>query len=209
MLKPLSNCVLIRQDIEKLSELIVLPQSKLFSGIIVAIGEGKKNPKGFTEPMNVKEGDHVYARTTVPITANNRIVIPVGSNVQGTIKDAARAGRVKGKASLTLSFQTIILPSGVTLDIYGSLGGSEAGTRECEATIKGDSSKGKDVGDIARAGVTGGILGAVIGGRKAGAVGAGAGAGAGLASVLLNRGADLELPKGTSLEVVLDQPLEF
>ena len=58
-LRPLSNCVLIRQDIEKLSELIVLPQSKLFSGIIVAIGEGKKNLKGFIEPMNVKEGDHV------------------------------------------------------------------------------------------------------------------------------------------------------
>ena len=55
----MSNCVLIRQDTEKLSELIVLPQSKLFSGIIVAIGEGKKSPKGHTEPMNVKEGDHV------------------------------------------------------------------------------------------------------------------------------------------------------
>ena len=58
-LKPLSNCVLIRQDTEKLSELIVLPQRKLFSGIIVAIGEGKKSPKGHIEPMNVKEGDHV------------------------------------------------------------------------------------------------------------------------------------------------------
>ena len=58
-LKPLSNCVLIRQDIEKLSQLIVLPQNKLFSGIIVAIGEGKKNLKGFTEPMNVKEGQRV------------------------------------------------------------------------------------------------------------------------------------------------------
>lgn len=58
-LKPLSNCVLIRQDTEKLSDLIVLPQNKLFSGIIVAIGEGKKSPKGHIEPMNVKEGDHV------------------------------------------------------------------------------------------------------------------------------------------------------
>ena len=58
-LKPLSNCVLIRQDTEKLSDLIVLPQNKLFSGIIVAIGEGKKSPKGHTEPMSVKEGDHV------------------------------------------------------------------------------------------------------------------------------------------------------
>lgn len=58
-MRPLSNCVLIRQDIEKLSSLIVLPQSKLFSGIIVAAGEGKKLPKGGVEPMNVKVGDHV------------------------------------------------------------------------------------------------------------------------------------------------------
>ena len=59
MMRPLSNCVLIRQDIEKLSSLIVLPQNKLFSGIIVAAGEGKKLPKGSIEPMNVKVGDHV------------------------------------------------------------------------------------------------------------------------------------------------------
>lgn len=59
MMRPLSNCVLIRQDIEKLSSLIVLPQNKLFSGIIVAAGEGKRLPKGGIEPMNVKVGDHV------------------------------------------------------------------------------------------------------------------------------------------------------
>jgi chaperonin GroES len=59
MMRPLSNCVLIRQDIEKLSSLLVLPQNKLFSGIIVAAGEGKKLPKGGIEPMNVKVGDHV------------------------------------------------------------------------------------------------------------------------------------------------------
>jgi chaperonin GroES len=59
MMRPLSNCVLIRQDIEKLSSLLVLPQNKLFSGIIVAAGKGKKLPKGGIEPMNVKVGDHV------------------------------------------------------------------------------------------------------------------------------------------------------
>lgn len=59
MMRPLSNCVLIRQDIEKLSDLIVLPQNKLFSGIIVAAGEGKKLANGKLEPMNVKVGDHV------------------------------------------------------------------------------------------------------------------------------------------------------
>jgi chaperonin GroES len=60
MLKPLSDCVLIRQNDEKLSNTIIIPTTtKLFSGIIVAVGDGKKNPKGFTEPMDVQEGDHV------------------------------------------------------------------------------------------------------------------------------------------------------
>ena len=92
---------------------------------------------------------------------NNEIVIPVGTNVQGKIQAAERPGRVKGKASLTLSFQTMILPSGVTLPIFGSLGGSDEGYREGENTIKGESTKGKDAGDIAKAGAVGGVGGAV------------------------------------------------
>jgi len=158
---------------------------------------------------NIKEGDRIYARTSVPITVGNTIVIPVGTNVQGRIKDATRAGRVKGKASLTLSFESMILPSGVNMDIFGSLGGSDEGHREGEATIKGDSTKGKDAGDVAKAGGVGGAIGGVFKGKKGAAIGGGANAGVALAGVLLSRGADLELPKGTSLEVILDQPLEF
>ena len=59
MMRPLNNCVLIEQDYEELSKLIVLPKDKLFSGIIVATGEGKKLPKGGLEPMDVAVGDHV------------------------------------------------------------------------------------------------------------------------------------------------------
>jgi len=156
---------------------------------------------------NLKEGDNVYARTIFPITVDNQIVIPVGTNVQGKIKEAVRPGRVKGKASLTLSFQVMILPSGLTLPIYGSLGGSDEGYREGENTIKGESTKGKDAGDIAKAGAVGGIGGAIWRGKKGAAVGGGAGAGVALAGVLLSRGEDLTLPKGTELEVILDEEL--
>lgn len=161
---------------------------------------------------NIKEGDRVYARTSVPVTVGNTIVIPVGTNVQGRVKSSVRAGRIKGKASLTLNFETIILPSGVTMEIFGLLGGSDEGHRVGEATIQGDSSKGKDAGDVAKAGATGGVLGGIVndGNRKKGAaIGGGVSAGVALAGVLLSRGDDLELPKGTSLEVILDQPLEF
>jgi hypothetical protein len=175
-------------------------------------------PKGTVIPVelinslstkNIKEGDNVYARTTFPVTVGNTIVIPVGTNVRGKITAAERAGRVKGKASLALSFQTMILPSGVTMEIYGSLGSSDQGHREGETGIVGESTKGKDAGDIAKAGATGTIFGGLIKGKKGAAIGGGANAGVALAGVLLSRGEDLTLPKGTSIEVVLDQPLEF
>jgi hypothetical protein len=175
-------------------------------------------PKGTVIPVellnrlstkNIKEGDNIYARTVFPITIDNKIVIPVGTHVQGKIKAVERPGRVKGKASLTLSFQTMIMPDGFTLPIYGSLGGADEGNREGEATIKGDSSKGKDAGDIAKAGAAGGVVGGVIRGKKGAAIGGGVSAGVALAGVLLGRGEDLTLAKGTEIEIVLDEGLEL
>jgi hypothetical protein len=176
-------------------------------------------PKGTVIPVellnrlstkNLEEGTNIYTRTIFPITINNEIVIPVGTHVQGKIQQVERPGRVKGKASLTLSFHTMILPSGVTVPLYGSLGGSDEGHREGENTIKGESTKGQDAGTIAKGGAGGGVVGAVVrGDRRGAALGGGIGAGVGLATVLLTRGEDLTLPKGTELEVVLEQPLEL
>jgi hypothetical protein len=178
------------------------PLTKVAKGTVIPVELLNK-----LSTKNLKEGDNVYARTIFPITVDNQIVIPVGTNVQGKIKEAVRPGRVKGKASLTLSFQVMILPSGLTLPIYGSLGGSDEGYREGENTIKGESTKGKDAGDIAKAGAVGGIGGAIWRGKKGAAVGGGVGAGVALAGVLLSRGEDLELPRGTEIEVVLDEEL--
>jgi len=157
----------------------------------------------------IKEGDKVFARTVFPISVNNKIAIPVGTNVQGVIKEVQRPGKVKGKASLTLSFQLMTLPGGIKLPIYASLGGADTGNREGEASIEGDSTKGKDVGSIAKAGATGGVLGGVFGGKKGAAIGGGASATVALAGVLLSRGEDLTLEKGTEIEIVLDEKLEI
>jgi chaperonin GroES len=59
MLKPLSDCILVEQDLEKLSSIIVTPQDKLFSGKVIAAGPGKQLLKGGVEPMDVKVGDHI------------------------------------------------------------------------------------------------------------------------------------------------------
>jgi len=45
--------------------------------------------------------------------------------------------------------------------------------------------------------------------EKGAGIGAGVGAAAGLAAVLLTRGPELELPRGTTLDAVLDRPLSL
>jgi hypothetical protein len=159
---------------------------------------------------NSRDGDGVYGKTAFPITVDNKIVIPEGSSVRGKISEIRRPGRVKGKAELTLSFQTLILPNGATLPIYTSLRGTGgAGERRGENTVEGDSSKGDDAKTVGTIGATGAGLGGIASRTgKGAAVGGATGAAVGAATVLLTRGKDLELGPGTTLEIVLDRPLE-
>jgi hypothetical protein len=156
-----------------------------------------------------KDGDGVYAKTAFPITVNNKIVIPEGSHLRGKITEVKRPGRVKGKGELTLNFQTLVLPSGITIPIYTSLGGSAGSAqRKGEASVEGDSSKSEDGKTIGTTAAGGAVIGGVGSGGKGAVIGGAGGAAVGAATVLLTRGRDLVLEPGTSLEIVLDQPLE-
>jgi chaperonin GroES len=56
---PLSNCVLVEQDVEKSTGLIILPESKMSSGVVVAVGTGLRKEDGSLVPMDLAVGDHV------------------------------------------------------------------------------------------------------------------------------------------------------
>ena len=179
----------------------------------VVVPAGTVIPITLTSRVSTKDsrdGDGIYGKTTFPITINNKIVIPEGSYVRGKISEIRRPGRVKGKGELALNFQTLVLPSGVTIPIYTSLGGTGgAGERKGEATVQGDSSKGEDAKTVERTTVEGAGIGAIGAGTVKGAgVGGAGGAAAGAAAVLLTRGQDLVLGPGTTLEIVLDRPIE-
>jgi len=158
---------------------------------------------------NARDGDGIYGKTVFPITVNNKIVIPEGSFVRGKVTEIRRPGRVKGKGELTLNFQTLVLPSGITVPIYTSLGGAGgAGERKGEATVQGDSSKGEDAKTVGTTAAQGALIGVIADRGKGAVVGGGVGAAAGTAAVLLTRGKDLVLEPGTTIEIVLDRPLE-
>lgn len=161
---------------------------------------------------NVQEGAGIYAKTVLPVSNGKKNIIPVGTMVYGKVVSAERAGRVKGKAKLALSFQSLILDSGLKVPMYASLGNSDTGVRKGEATVEAEP--GKETEDVVVAGARGAAAGAVVGavshgvgvGRAAG-IGAGAGAAAGLAEALIRRGDDLTLDRGTVIEIILDQDL--
>lgn len=164
------------------------------------------------------EGDRLYLETSFPILANGRIVIPPGSYVAGTITSAKRGGRVKGKAELFLRFDSLTLPNGVTRDFRARVGGIDGRSSQqldrSEGKITADSTKGADartIGEGAAGGASIGVIAGSVTGRPGmgAGVGAAVGAGAGLMGVLLTRGQDVVLARGTTVEMVLDRNLSF
>lgn len=184
----------------------------------VIIKPGTKILLSLISSLNTKrsaEGDRVYLETAFPIAQNGRIVIPKGSYVAGTVTEVKRPGQMKGKAELYLRFDSLTLPNGVTRDFLSRLDSADGkDVDRQEGKISGDSNKTADartVGETAGAGAAvGSIAGSVAGHAGMGAgIGAIAGAAAGLAVVLLTRGPEVILPKGTTLEMVLDRELQY
>jgi len=162
---------------------------------------------------NAQPGDPVYLETLFPIVQNDKILIPAGSYVQGEILEAKRPGRVKGRGELRLRLTTMILPNGYTVSFAAVPSNAGTGGNESvdkEGTVKGDSNKAGDVGTVVGETAAGAAIGGIAGRSGEGAgIGAGAGLAAGLLTVLLTRGPELELPRGTTLDIVLDRELHL
>jgi hypothetical protein len=163
-------------------------------------------------------GDKFSATIQVPVTMNDRIILPVGSYVIGHVEDRKAAGYIKGKAQMLLGFDTVILPDGTTRQIravvqqadkYSSNPADEEGRVEAP----GNQSKEVAVG-AAKGAATGAIMGATIGvvnGRTMRGTGIGslAGAAGGALISLLDKGEEIELPKGAGLTIQLQDDIEF
>src|SRR5665213_4628377 len=182
---------------------------------------GTRIPLGLINSVSTKHsvaGDRIYLETVFPIVIASHIVIPPGSYVTGTVTEVKRPGRIKGRGELYVRFDSITLPNGVTRDFRSRLGSIDARGDERldrkEGMIQGDSNKGGDARTVGEAAASGASIGAIAAsaaghaGMGAG-IGGAAGAAAGLAGVLLTRGPDAVLAKGSTVEMVLDRPLIF
>ena len=163
-------------------------------------------------------GDRIYLETAFPVLDGNKIVIPQGSWVTGTVTEVKRPGRVKGKGELQVRFDSLTLPNGVSRSFRGDLAAVDprdnATLNRENSKVTGPGDKAGDAGTVIATTSAGTVIGAGIGaathnaGMGAG-VGAAAGAAAGLLGVLMTRGPDAMLTKGASVEMVLDRPLTY
>lgn len=158
-----------------------------------------------------KPGDAVYFRTSFPITINNKVVIPVGSYLRGEVTDTKRPGRVKGKGELRIHLNTLVFPNGYTVDLNAAPHSADGGQvkTDNEGQMTGPGGKGKDATTIATTTATGAGIGAIADGAKGAGIGAGIGGAAGLAAVLLSRGPDAQLPRGSSMDLVIEHDLQL
>ena len=140
--------------------------------------------------------DKVDARVTRDVRVNDRIAIPAGSTVRGSVTEVDRGGKVRGRARLAIRFHTIVLADGTELSLK-----TDPIVREGESNGKESAAK------IGGATVGGAILGAILGGGKGAAIGAGVGAGAGGAAVMTNDRNPATFLAGSTVTVRMQAPV--
>jgi hypothetical protein len=158
------------------------------------------------------EGDRFSANVIAPVYLGDRLIIPKGSIVTGSVSRVLRPGRFKGKAVMNLLFQSIRVPGRGEINIVASLAHVDAEGNsgiQSEGTIRGEGSAGRDAARVLTPGLSGAGIGAIAGGGKGAAIGAGVGAAVGLATIFSTRGKDIEMRRGSTMDIALDRPLSL
>ncbi|NLV30687.1 MAG: hypothetical protein GXY47_05970 [Acidobacteria bacterium] len=129
------------------------------------------------------EGDPFTAVVTTPVYHKGGIAVPKGSVVGGSVARVVRPGRLKGKAILDLQFRSISIPGRGEREIAALLVRIDA-----EGSPESSSGRGKEgappsgaAGDAPRVGDRG--------------------------SVFSSEGRDLEIHRGSTLDILLERPL--
>jgi type IV secretion system protein VirB10 len=140
-------------------------------------------------------------------------VIPAHTQIQGIVESDKRPGHLKRASEFRFRFTTLIFPNNYVVPIEGVLqsipGAKNIRTKDSSGTVSPVDQTEKVVTPTAVGAVGGAILGSARGFGIGKFVGGGLGAALGLGGVLLKRGDEISLTRGTNLEMVLQAPLNL
>jgi hypothetical protein len=173
------------------------PPQKTFDELVVTSGSviGLQTETRLTSETARVE-DHIDARVTRDVKLGDRVAIPAGTRVLGSVTQVERGGKFKEVAKLSVRFNTLVLADGTRVPIN-----TDTILRSGDA--KGDSTAAK----IGGGAVVGTIIGTIFGGAKGAAIGGAAGAGAGSAAVAGGNRSVAVLPSGSPITVRLLAPI--
>jgi hypothetical protein len=170
-------------------------------------------PAGTRVLMVLKSPLHTTSGTLYPVVQDNGVVIPAHTQVQGVVEGDERPGHLKRTSEFRFRFTTLIFPNNLIVPINGVLqsipGARNIRTRDNDRTLEPVDQAEKVITPTAASAVGG----AIIGSHHAFGIGllpgAGLGAALGLGAVLLKRGDEINLPRGTNVEMVLQAPFSL
>ena len=165
-----------------------------------------------TKTSNV--GDRFTATVNDPVMGNDgSTAIPAGSKISGEVVQADQGKMLpslRGKGSLNLRFDQVMLPSGKSFPLHATLQsvtdtkGKQTASANSEGQVQGGmkgTTAAKDVGIGAGVGTLAGLIfGSALKGLAVGAI-------AGGGYVLATQGKDVNIPAQSGLVLKLDQPL--
>jgi hypothetical protein len=194
--------------------LAIAPVASVAQAETYSVSAGTALRCRLTQTISTKlnfQNDPFTATVTEPLMIGGKQIIPVGSTVDGHIAWLVRPGRIRGVGEMRLDAEKVTFPDGrsytlsaILVKAYGAEG---AKVQDEEGSLKGPSSRMKDIQEVGLGMGGGGFLGTVIGGFHGAVIGGAIGGAAGLVDTLRRRGKDLTLPTGTQLEYQLTREL--
>jgi hypothetical protein len=160
---------------------------------------------------NARVGDRFSANVVEPVYAGGGVeVIPVGSKIWGRVTQVNRAQN-RRPGNITVAFNSVELPNGVTTPINGSLTTLQADSvnADNEGTVKGTSNTKRDAVFIGGGAATGAIIGAIAGGGKGAAIGGILGGALGTGARVLEKEKEADVKSGTEFGVILNRAVSL
>jgi hypothetical protein len=149
------------------------------------------------DTSRTRNGDSFIASLSAPITVDEKTILPKGTVVRGTVRQTSSSGRLKGRASVTL-----------TLDRM-EWNGSEVPIDTNSVTLTSADHKKRNLAWIGGSSAAGALIGGLLGGGKGALIGAGAGGGAGVATAAATGKHQIRIPAESMLTFRLANPVEI
>lgn len=184
------------------------PSHQTLTGYIVEIPSGATFSVTFDSGISsgsLEKNDRLTVRLTNDLRYNGKLIAPAGSLVYGTATDAKNAGLAYGSGMIEIAFNEILTPEGTPITISTE-----------KVYLKAQSERAKKM----TRDVVVGALGSMLVGAALTALGGGSddwgrnmlifgslGAAGGGLRGSMQRGEEVQIPDGTTIQVRLNQPL--